>query len=261
MLINTVILFLRDALPVFWLISLLLAQGNSAKQSYRWVLWTVPGGLILAFALMFNFSALSNLAEGAGLEWMTFVTHTLIYLLVVLHLYIFRQGLNQYWQQSAGALGVLTIGINGSYFLMFLDNYWRAGQHYWSLFTGTLLGFGVCFSAGILIYLFNHAFLRRGSQGLFVLLILCWSAGQLIFTFNLLAQVNVISASAPIWDTSDWISDSSELGLVLNTLIGYESTPTLLQIITYLLCILTPLYIFFRTSSQSETVQSTGVSE
>jgi high-affinity iron transporter len=260
-LINTIILFLRDALPVFWLISLLLAQGNSAQQGYRWVFWSVPVGLILAMILMLNFSALSNLAEGAGLEWMTFVAHTLIYLLVVLHLFILRRGLNQYWPWSAALLAMLTIGVNGSYFLVFLDNYWRAGQHFWSLFTGTILGFGVCFSAGILIYLFNHAFLRRGRQGLFVLLILCWSAGQLIFTFNLLAQVNLISASAPIWNTSDWISDSSELGLVLNTLIGYEATPTLLQIITYLFCILTPLFMFYQFTSHSQAIKSTGVSE
>ncbi|GGD68615.1 hypothetical protein [Lacimicrobium alkaliphilum] len=261
MLINTIILFLRDALPVFWVMSLLLAQGNSLRKNPRWIFWTVPFGLILAALLMANFAALSNSLMGAGLEWFTFLLHGLIYALVLVHLFLFRSALNHYWQLSATALGVLTISINGSYFLVFLDTYWRTAQHYWSLITGTILGFGVCFSAGILIYLLNYALLQRGRPLIWVLLLLFWSTGQLIFTFNLLAQANIISSTSPIWNTGDWITDSSELGMVLNTLMGYEATPTLLQIIFYLLCILLPLLLFSITERKSGAKHKTGVSE
>jgi high-affinity iron transporter len=45
----------------------------------------------------------------------------------------------------------------------------------------------------------------------------------------------MLPAQAPLWDASGWISEISLTGQLLYALIGYEATPTPLQIIFYLL--------------------------
>ncbi|WP_088329082.1 hypothetical protein [Lacimicrobium sp. SS2-24] len=246
MLINTIILLLRDALPVFWMLSLLLAQGNSQALSRRWLWGGVSLGLMLAIILMVNVGWVSEQFQGAGLEWLTFAAHALIYALVAELVLRSHLGRYRYWQLSAALLCVLTIAINGNYFLIYLDTYWRNAEHMLSLISGTLLGLGVCISAGILNYLFNYALLQRGKRLLWAGLLLCWSAGQWVYTFNLMAQVNLMSSAAPIWNTSNWVADGSEWGLVLNTLVGYEATPTGLQILVYVLCTVLPLAFLVR---------------
>ena len=65
MLINTVILFIRDTLPVFLLFSFLLAQqGGNA----RYLLGGTLAGFLMAVGLYFNLSVVSEWFEGGGLE-------------------------------------------------------------------------------------------------------------------------------------------------------------------------------------------------
>jgi high-affinity iron transporter len=36
-----------------------------------------------------------------------------------------------------------------------------------------------------------------------------------------------------VWDTSDWVAETSVTGQLLYALLGYEATPTLTQLIVY----------------------------
>jgi high-affinity iron transporter len=38
----------------------------------------------------------------------------------------------------------------------------------------------------------------------------------------------------PIWDTSSFISEQSTVGQVMFAMMGYEATPTLLQVLVYI---------------------------
>ena len=59
-----------------------------------------------------------------------------------------------------------------------------------------------------------------------------------------------------VWDTSDLLSDSSVFGKVLNTLIGYNDHPTMLQVLVYLTTLASILMMmrFFGTATRKQAL-------
>lgn len=67
MLINTVVLFLRDTLPIFLLISVLLALPRVSTLA---VAWRVLLLVLLAIFIYPQLGLVSQLSEGAGFEYL-----------------------------------------------------------------------------------------------------------------------------------------------------------------------------------------------
>mgnify|MGYP000377318679 CR=1 FL=1 len=65
MLINTVVLFLRDTLPIFLLLSVLLALPGVSRLS---LVWRIASLLVTAAMTYSYLGVISQLAEGAGFE-------------------------------------------------------------------------------------------------------------------------------------------------------------------------------------------------
>jgi high-affinity iron transporter len=49
----------------------------------------------------------------------------------------------------------------------------------------------------------------------------------------LLIQADWVPSHLPLWDTTDWLSESSVTGQLLYVLVGYEATPTAIQVAFY----------------------------
>ena len=65
MLINTVILFIRDMAPIFFLFAILYSQRQDMLQP---MIAGISSGFLLAVVLYFNLAAVSEMADGGGLE-------------------------------------------------------------------------------------------------------------------------------------------------------------------------------------------------
>ena len=81
MLINTVILFLRDALPIFVLLGLLLAQVSMSKTILVSALLV---GFLCSLVFIQQVDSLGMLFDGAGLEITLWGLHVLLYINVLL---------------------------------------------------------------------------------------------------------------------------------------------------------------------------------
>jgi high-affinity iron transporter len=60
------------------------------------------------------------------------------------------------------------------------------------------------------------------------------SAAMLSDAVNMLTQADWLPARHYLWDSSSWLAEDSLMGQLLYALLGYEATPTALQLAAYI---------------------------
>lgn len=245
MLINTVIVFLRDALPIFVLVAYLYAHLSASK---RWLLLCLTVGSVLTLIYTSQIHFISELVDGKGIEAYLWISQLLVYLLTLCLGYGLSR--NQFSHQFrllliAGVMVCLTLVSKGSYFILYFDGYWQHSNALQSMLLGTFLGLGICLSLTTLLYL--AALWLKQRLGLWATwsLLLIYAAGQLVNAFPLLEQVDLINESATVWNTQRFISNEFEFGHLFNVLFGYQATPSVTQITVYLFALALPLSVFY----------------
>src|SRR5712691_7888735 len=115
-----------------------------------------------------------------------------------------------------------------------------------SILLGGLLGLALGALVSVLTYL---GLLRIPGRYLFAVtsvMIAFLAAGMAAQAIGFLEQANVVTALGTVlWDSSDILSDSSLLGKVLHTLIGYNDRPSGMQVVIYL-AILAVTYVLMK---------------
>ena len=225
MLINTVLVFTRDLLPLFILLSVLLQLNTPAKTRL------VAKALVVATALMLlitpELSSITRLAEGNGLE--------LLFVLLMLLLLLCLLALALNWRCSnmmillALSLQLVMCSINLVLFSLTGIGTDGAAE---SLWLGAVLGLGICSSIAVLAYQLLAELRRLSSWWLGVMLALI-AARQGSEAISLLMQTDWISQQALLWDSSHILAEQSELGVFFHAWFGYESTPDTIQLLSW----------------------------
>ena len=243
MLINTVILFLRDALPIFVLLGLVLAQ---VRISFNMLSTALISGLLLALVFIRQVDSLGSMFEGAGIEISLWLLNVALYFVVLMlgHSLLKTNKAICKPQWLALALIVLIIIAKGSNFLLYFDGYLNQANALQSMFLGILLGAGICLSLAVLLFFFVTALRSRFGWSAPLLMLLIFASGQLINALNLLVQVDLLPTSSVVWDSQWLIDDESEYGHLLNVLIGYVATPSRIQVAIYLAAIVLPWFYY-----------------
>ncbi len=214
MLINTVILLLRDALPIAILLGLMLALFALDRKALGWV----PGGSLAGtLLLVFTRNAVSQWFDGTGYELISVGLYVITFAALLLLLY----------QQSdnSGALIVMTVSLISLHladFAVYVFAFSTRDATAMSLLVGSILGIGICASVSLLLYIFLRP--HRTIRGLQLLLIV-FVAGHVAESTQLLQQVDFMQESSAMWDSRHFISDESEYGHLLNALFGYQARP------------------------------------
>jgi high-affinity iron transporter len=247
MLINTVLLFLQNALPIFIITTLLLVTLNSSKPfslSSKFLVFELLLSSIAIMILSTNLEVLSQKFDGKGIEVFLAVCYSIVYLLCV-GLFIINRKCKALFIKKLLAFKIFLIicTINGSNFVIYLTNYWTQVQQVEPMIIGIILGSGICLSIAILLYLSlksadNKIYIKTSKYFL-----LFFALGQLMHSVVMLQQVDILPSVQPIWDTSGIISEKSEIGQFLMVLFGYETTPSLLQITLYVVAFIVPVMI------------------
>ena len=253
MLINTVILFLRDALPIFILLAILIAQ---VRISSKYLTFALGAGLLLAMLFILQIDTLSEMFDGAGIELTLWLLHLLFYCNVVwLAAVTLRpQSSQRYRICLAIALMLVIIVAKGSNFLLYLHGYLNQINALQSLFLGTLLGLGICLSVAVLLYFFVAWLRTRFGVLAASTALLIFAAGQLSNALNLLIQVDLLPNTAVVWDSGWLVDDQSEYGYLFNVLIGYVATPSYLQLSVFVVAITVP-WIYYRKMASHFYIQ------
>ena len=144
MLINTVILFIRDMAPIFFLFAILYSQRQDMLQP---MIAGISSGFLLAVVLYFNLAAVSEMADGGGLE--------LLKALVLVSAFMAFCWLTLSSKKQL-PIALLTCGVtlvNAIHFIIYSAAYWSSQQADMALMMGIIIGLGIACSASILLYM------------------------------------------------------------------------------------------------------------
>ncbi|MGY0647791.1 MAG: FTR1 family iron permease [Paraglaciecola chathamensis] len=233
MLINTVVLFLRDTLPIFLLISVLIALPGMSRLT---LMWRIVLLLVLAVISYSYLGVISQMAEGTGFELLKSLLLASAWLgICVLVICPFSKGI----LISMGiTLLVLGIGLpNSLHFMVYFVSEFSRNSDSTLLFLGTTIGLGISMSIAILLNIALTHFVSHKATFFFTTLFV---AAQVTNIALLLEQIDIFPTPQLIWDSSHIISDNSEYGHLLNALIGYEATPSMSYIMLFIFTLVVP---------------------
>lgn len=250
MLINTVVLFLRDALPLFIVLVLLLAVTNKLKMPRYGLYWGLVIGLVITLALLTGINQVAQALDNTGLELLFSGGYLLIYLSIVFALtrvidaqlgtVLLTEADIKIWTGACLLTMALVCMINGANFMVYITGFWSQSGALMPQLIGTVLGLGICVSMGILLYFLVLYLDQKLSRYSSTTLLLCYGAGQLMHASTLLLQIDWLPAAAPVWDMDHFIKSGSEIGHLFSAFFGYIASPTLSQLLIYAVALLLP---------------------
>jgi high-affinity iron transporter len=247
MLINTVLLFLNNSLAIFIVLALLLSLKDKYKLSGLTIFIGGISGLFLIVLLWFVIDIITQSFDDTGLEWFYACVNVIIYLLIILLIYTLRQKkyypIKQFTSIYAASILALIIMSEGTGFFIYSIGFWTQTNIDNSLFIGITLGVGVCVSIGILWYFFCQFLNENVYEASIECLLILFSCGLVYKASNLLLQIDVLPTTSIVWDLNFIVKESSELGYFLSALLGYDASPTLLQMMIYFTALLSALVL------------------
>lgn len=186
MLINTVILFLRDALPILVLLAYLYAHLTTSRT---WLLICLVASAILSLIYINQIQTIGQWFGGIGIELSLWFSQLLVYLLALVLAcgLTFPKCSNRYFAYwFAGLMVSLTIVFKGSNFILYFEGYLHQSNVLQPMLLGTFLGLGICLSLAILLYLAARWLKQRFGLWATWLLVLIYVTGQLVNALPLL---------------------------------------------------------------------------
>ncbi len=244
MLLTSVIIVLREVLEAVLLLSLFMVISSMLELSLRWMRSAIGFGLIGASVYGVYINAVSEWFEGVGQEVVNAFLQFLVYPLLVLSVFLFvrqyrvgsRDNVSLAWLMTACA--ALSITREGSEILIYMSGFFQSEQMLANVLVGSTIGAAIGISVGVLFYFLLLSQPPRRSVLAIVFLLCFVGAGMCAQATQLLIQADWISISGFIWDSSAIIPEGSVVGQLLYALIGYEATPSIIEVTVYLACLL-----------------------
>jgi len=251
----TAIIVFREVLEASIIIGILAAATRSVPNSKRWLSAGLLAGLAGSGLVAAFTDVIGSLANGIGQE---------IFNAIVLGIAVLMLAWHNIWMSSHGAalaasarsvgkdisdgnsacsvllvivgLAVLREGSETALFLYGIAASNDGGHS--SMLLGGLAGM----LAGIAVGYSLYAGLARMPMRWFFaatgMLVLLLAAGMASQAAHFLIQADLLpSLAAPLWDTSAVLSESGLPGMLLHSLVGYDSRPAGMQIVFYLIAL------------------------
>jgi len=115
------------------------------------------------------------------------------------------------------------------------------------LLLGTIIGLGISISIAILLNILLTHFVSKRATYFFAT---TFVAAQTANIALLLEQTDTFPSPRQLWDSSTIISDNSEYGHLLNSLVGYEATPSMSYLLVFFFALIVPNLIAFFSSKK-----------
>jgi len=248
----TAIIVFREVLEASIIIGILAAATRNIPASRRWLIAGLLAGLVGSGVVAAFTDVIGSLASGIGQE---------LFNAIVLGIAVLMLAWHNIWMSSHGAalaasaksVGsdirdgrsecsalMLIVGMavlrEGSETVLFLYGISASdGNGQSSMLLGGLIGMlggaalGYTIYAGLLRVPMRWFFTATG------VLVLLLAAGMASQAARFLIQADLLpSLAAPLWDTSASLPESGLPGMLLHSLIGYDSHPAGMQLVFYL---------------------------
>lgn len=229
MLIDSVIIVLREMIAAAFLVSVLLALAHFLRipaPGLRSAAVFGAGGALafdVVVRLVFDrFGGFGYELANVGVQLATWLA-----ILAVLALFMRaprppRAAL----RRLMAAAMVLAIAREGGEILLYFGSLSDRGDSLSDALTGAVIGTGVGFSAGTLFYYLQLTQRPAAALTTGATLLALIGSGICAQATLLLVQADLLPAQTALWDSSGWLPESSPLGQLLYALVGYEATPS-----------------------------------
>lgn len=239
MMLDAVIIVLREVLEAAMLASLLLAIGKLSGIRFFWFFFSVLVGLVGAYIYAHAMGWVSTLFEYTGQERVNGFIQIGTYLatLVVVLLLGYSQD-RRPWSPLTLAMAVtvaLAVTREGSEIMVYLQTFAFDSHKLVRVLTGGLVGACIGASIGVIVYFALVMSERRRALRICRWALMLVATGMLSQIVPLFEQADLIPSAQPVWDSSALVAETSVVGQLLYAVIGYEATPSAVQLAVYLL--------------------------
>lgn len=239
MFLNSVILTLREVLEAAFIISIFFFLSRRFEISTKWVALGIFSGLLGSFLYGINVSSITSSYEGIGQEIFNATTQIIIFLLLLISVFymvvLYRQKSSSKTILQAIFVMVSTLAISreGSEIYLYVSAFKSQESVITIVFAGSFLGACIGFSVGALLFFtlnqLSDYYTLRAALPLVVMV----GSGMCIQASQLLMQSDLLPSGMPLWDTNHLIDENSVIGQLLYAAFGYESSPSLIEVIAY----------------------------
>jgi len=239
MLINSVIIILREVFEAALIVSVLLAMCQILHLSRRYFLFSLVLGSLLAIVYAINISSISMLFEGIGQEIINAALHFISF--ICLQILIFSMANSSSSKMILWAIvGCFAAAFvrEGFEIIIYILGFVGIEHLFDSVIAGSFIGAGVGFSIGVFFYYLIVSFNSLNGLRLSLFVLTLVSGAMMIQALQLLIQADIIISQKPLWNSSGWVSEGSVIGQILYALLGYESTPSPIQVVAYFMSLL-----------------------
>lgn len=237
MLLNAVIIILREVLEAALIISVFLALSQLLNRNLWWMLLALVLGFSGAYLYAVNLSQISMAMGGTGQELLNALLHSLIFLSLLIFMISLPHQAEPVWHRinlMTIVLAVLTAIVReGGEIILYIKDFIGIPDMLSPVLMGGAIGAGIGLSVGVFFYylLVNMRTSHGVWLGYFILLLI--GGSMVAQATEFLIQADYLTSTAPVWDTSHIINEHSAVGQLLYALVGYEATPAPQQAAAY----------------------------
>ena len=136
-------------------------------------------------------------------------------------------------------LGSVTLAIvrEGAEIMIYLSGFMQVREQLVPVMAGSAIGAGIGVSVGAVFYYALLNLKRRAAVITGAVLLGLVAAGMASQATQLLIQADWLPSQYPLWDSSWLVAEHTVSGQLLYALVGYEATPTPLQLSIYVAAI------------------------
>ena len=260
MLLETIILILRETLEAGALLSLLISINSQHQSSVFWVWKSIAFGIIGAIFYASIYRHVNEWFDYTGQEIVNAGLQASIYaclIIICVWLILFSP---KYFNRIKNIMGItiaLAICREGSEIIIFYSGFLQNEGVLIKALTSGFIGLTIGISFGVICYFLVSSWSSTVTKYLQLTLLTFIAAGLTIQASQLLMQIDWIPSGRQVWDSSQFLSEHSIIGQLIYAVFGYEATPTFLQIVLYALSLVAVFSVFLiKKFSQSNSVVS-----
>ncbi len=239
MLFTSVVLISQEILEASLFISVLMVFSRICLISRRWLYPALCLGFLGALWYSLELDRVSEWFDYVGQEIVNASLQCAIYLLVLCFtaLFVARERI-----RLSGLLIALCMALivafavvrEGSEIIIYLSGFIKNRELLFPALVGSGIGAGIGLSVGaLLFYLLVHLAPRWRQNSCLILLALL-GANMLSQASRGLMQADWLPSGQALWDSSFLLSERSIVGHIAYALVGYEATPSAVQVSCYL---------------------------
>lgn len=242
MLLNSVILILREVMEASILISVLLALSLNLGCGARWLRWSLAAGLAGTVLFAASLELITDALDGAGQEVANATLQGMVYCFIVAIVWLSAACDSSRNSSALTAFMACAVACamirEGSEILVYIAGFAAVEELRAAVYAGSALGAGIGLSLGVLLFSALQALTPQWARTACLVLLCLIGAGMVLQSTLLLEQVDWIPTGQAIWDSSALVNEESIAGQLLYAVFGYESTPGAVQVVLYVTSLL-----------------------